>query len=108
MPRFRWWWILVALSLGAGIAVLVWQLRAGPDKILDVATPADGTQVVVYLPDTSQVRLNAASRLICNETQWADNPLVELEGEGWFELVPGSRVRIETKNGVVLANGGQF
>ncbi|MCG8308751.1 MAG: FecR domain-containing protein [Cytophagales bacterium] len=52
-----------------------------------------------FLPDSSRVTLNAASRLEYKAGDWAREREVYLEGEAFFEVVQGSRFRVVSKGG---------
>lgn len=62
----------------------------------------------VKLPDASVVELNAMSTLVFNESKWADNREVSLEGEAFFKVAKGSRFDVKTEDGIVSVLGTQF
>lgn len=70
-----------------------------------------GVKGDVTLPDGSRVRLNSASTLRCPERFAADSRVVELSGEGFFEVVgnPDWPLYVRTPKGVtVKVTGTKF
>ena len=61
-----------------------------------------------YLPDSSQVHLNAASTVVYHKKNWDDNRLVTLEGEAYFKVAKGARFDVETATGIVSVLGTEF
>jgi len=62
----------------------------------------------IILPDNSQVILNATSKLSFNETKWADERALTLEGEAYFKVQKGQTFSVNTAAGVVTVLGTQF
>mgnify|MGYP002622691953 CR=1 FL=1 len=76
-----------------------------------VYTVNPGVKGDVTLPDGSRVRLNSASTLRCPERFAADSRVVELSGEGFFEVVgnPDWPMYVRTPKGVtVKVTGTKF
>jgi len=69
-------------------------------------TTAEKTQL--YLPDSSEVILNAVSKIVYNKNRWANNREVKLEGEAFFKVRKGSKFDVETSMGTVSVLGTQF
>ena len=65
-------------------------------------------KTVVELPDLSEVKLNAQSRLTFNKKSWNKKREVELNGEAYFKVAKGSKFSVITKDGVVTVLGTQF
>ena len=103
----------IGLSMAAGLAVVLlgvwlWQQPA------EVVVPR-GDQRIVTLPDGSTVQLNSDSHLRYRRgfQTWplvpAPQRVVTLEGEAFFEVVPGARpFVVETFNARVEVLGTQF
>lgn len=62
----------------------------------------------VTLPDTSEVMLNAGSKLSYSEKKWNENRNVELEGEAYFKVAKGKKFTVATEQGLVTVLGTQF
>lgn len=62
----------------------------------------------LFLPDKSEVILNAASTISYIEKQWQAHREVKLEGEAYFKVAKGSRFDVVTTSGVVTVIGTQF
>ena len=60
------------------------------------------------LPDGSIVTLNANSRINYDENNFATERILDLQGEAYFEVAPGSNFIVETTNGSVKVVGTAF
>lgn len=67
---------------------------------------AENTEI--FLPDTSQVILNADSELSYSERKWESERNVALEGEAFFKVAKGKRFTVSTHSGTVAVLGTQF
>ncbi len=67
-----------------------------------------GEQLSVFLPDSSEVVLNASSSIKFNEKKWKKDRLVNLEGEAFFKVKKGSKFKVVTNEGTVSVLGTQF
>lgn len=67
-----------------------------------------GEQIVFYLPDSSKVTLNAASKISFNSRNWEKERIVELDGEAFFEVKTGKAFQVFSENGVVEVLGTSF
>ena len=67
---------------------------------------AEKTQI--FLPDQSEVQLNANSSLSYNTEDWKDARSLRLDGEAYFKVAKGSAFVVETAHGVVTVLGTQF
>ncbi len=65
-------------------------------------------KTAVELPDLSQVKLNAQSRLTFNKKSWNKKREVVLDGEAYFKVAKGSKFSVITKDGTVTVLGTQF
>lgn len=67
---------------------------------------AEKTQL--FLPDQSEVELNADSYLSYNTADWKDARNLKLEGEAFFKVAKGSAFTVETDQGIITVLGTQF
>ncbi|WP_196887083.1 FecR family protein [Aureivirga sp. CE67] len=67
-----------------------------------------GEQRIVMLADSSEVILNAKSKLTYQPELWKFERKLKLEGEGYFKVKKGSTFTVETENGSVTVLGTQF
>ena len=95
------------ISVAASIAIL----------IIGWAFFFDGAQVISapnsitlehQLPDASLVILNDGSSIEYSNGTWESTRKVNLEGEAFFKVNPGSTFTVETKKGNVEVKGTQF
>ena len=92
---------LAAASILLAIVLVI------PNKYEKVYTSA-GENKVVYLPDSSKVTLNAASKLTYSDKSWSDKRSLTLDGEAFFEIEKGSDLHVNCKNGKVRVLGTSF
>lgn len=90
-----------AIIITAGIYFFV-QTRS---SVIEVAY-AQQTEVV--LPDDSEVRINAGSKLSYQKNSWNKKRLVKLEGEAYFKVSKGKKFTVSTPIGNVQVVGTQF
>lgn len=62
----------------------------------------------LYLPDSSQVILNAFTKISYKEHLWDFNRQVKLDGEAFFKVAKGSNFDVKTSAGIVSVLGTQF
>lgn len=62
----------------------------------------------LFLPDSSTVILNAASKLTYTQKHWNDHRQVSLEGEAFFQVAKGSRFDVKTASGMITVLGTEF
>ena len=62
----------------------------------------------VLLPDSSKVILNADSKIVFSDKDWATERNVNLEGEAFFEVAKGKKFTVQTAAGQVTVLGTQF
>jgi ferric-dicitrate binding protein FerR (iron transport regulator) len=67
-----------------------------------------GQHLTVYLPDNSRVTLNADSKISYKPCLWFLTRNVKLEGEGFFEVKPGSRFSVKSGQYRVSVLGTEF
>lgn len=73
-----------------------------------VITAPRGEHMSVTLPDGSTAELNAESHIKFNTLRWKNARKVEVSGEVYFEVVPGSRFTVESSHGKVTVLGTSF
>lgn len=93
---------IAAVFAIVALSYVFWQ---GMDTDVNTAI-AEKTQV--FLPDTSEVALNADSFLTYNEQDWRNARTLRLEGEAYFKVAKGSAFVVETDLGDVTVLGTQF
>jgi len=76
------------------------------DEIEEYNTIA-GESVNFYLPDSSQVWLNAKSK-ISHIKNWEDEREINLKGEAYFEVAKGKLFTVKTSQGTVAVLGTKF
>ncbi len=74
----------------------------------ETITTGTGEISFVSLPDNSEVRLNAESKIKYFPRKWEDNRNLSLEGEAFFEVEKGSNFTVETSQGTVQVLGTSF
>lgn len=62
----------------------------------------------VFLPDNSEVILNAQSNLAFNKKTWKENRTLDLDGEAFFKVTKGEKFSVHTSAGIVQVLGTQF
>ena len=67
-----------------------------------------GQQLIITLPDQSQVFLNADSRISYNKILWHLKRGLSLNGEAFFKVQKGSQFDVKTNQGIVSVVGTQF
>ncbi len=67
-----------------------------------------GETETITLPDQSVVVLNASSSLRYNEDDFAENRLLDLEGEAFFEVTKGINFEVVTNQGTIKVLGTSF
>ncbi len=67
-----------------------------------------GEHITFKLPDGSEVTLNSRSSLKFKKSDWDENRIVTLDGEGFFKVKKGSDFLVKTTSGTVEVLGTQF
>jgi ferric-dicitrate binding protein FerR (iron transport regulator) len=62
----------------------------------------------IFLPDSTEIILNASTEITYNKKRWKNNRKVNLKGEAFFKVSKGSKFEVETKVGTVTVLGTQF
>jgi transmembrane sensor len=63
---------------------------------------------ITYLPDSTQITLNAATTVRYQARRWKQNREVALEGEAFFDVRKGSSFTVKTRLGDVTVLGTRF
>ncbi|MCB0465534.1 MAG: FecR family protein, partial [Aequorivita sp.] len=76
---------------------------------LDTSVKTDIAQTETFsLPDTSEVMLNAGSKITYNKKNWANSRELSLDGEAYFKVTKGNKFSVKTVEGTVSVLGTQF
>ena len=67
-----------------------------------------GENLVITLPDDSEVILNAKSKLEYEKNNWNAERNLVLEGEAFFKVNKGSTFTVDSENGKITVLGTQF
>ena len=96
----------LSYAAAAAIVLLIsfWFLNPATTAIQST----NAQQLVHALPDKSEIKLNAASKIAYNKKTWKNNRVVELEGEAFFKVQKGSSFTVKTKAGSVRVLGTSF
>lgn len=101
-PLIRWMGYAAA---AASVALVIIFWTNNPETKI-VAQKAEQTQY--FLPDSSLVRLNAATTASFNAKKWEEERVIQLEGEAFFEVKKGSTFKVKTTRGTVEVLGTSF
>lgn len=94
----------MAAVLVAGIALFYFLFN---DDTVRIDTLA-GEKRQLELPDASVVVVNAFSTISYESDSWAENRLIELEGEAFFDVSKGNSFEVNTPDGIVTVLGTEF
>ncbi len=91
-------------------AVVIFIMLTGSFAYLYETTTkvARGSQLLVSLPDGSRVNINAESKLSYKPYWWFVSRRVELCGEAFFEVKPGSQFTVQSSQNEVMVLGTSF
>lgn len=62
----------------------------------------------INLPNGSTVSLDALSKVSYQEKKWKKNRIINLRGQGYFDVTKGSSFTVKTSNGFIKVLGTQF
>lgn len=97
-----------ALKIAAVLVVLLttgWFIYYNSPTSISTGT---GEIAVYGLPDNSEVRLNAESKIKYYPRKWDGNRSLSLEGEAFFEVEKGQKFEVQTSQGIVQVLGTKF
>jgi len=95
--------IAASLLLLIAPAYYLYSINSTVSKITQVAQTT-----FVDLPDASQVKLSANSKLQYCKTNWNSKRMLTLKGEAYFKVKKGEKFTVKTKLGNVEVLGTQF
>ena len=100
-------WVKTLLPIAAVlVVVLAGFLYFYLDTAITVQT-ASAEKTKLFLPDSTQVILNAFSKVSYNK-KWGEKRNVKMEGEAYFDVSKGSRFDVITDHGTVSVLGTHF
>jgi ferric-dicitrate binding protein FerR (iron transport regulator) len=76
-------------------------------QIESISTQYAETKEII-LPDTSEIRLNAESKISYDEKKWDIKRNISLQGEAFFKVAKGKAFTVTTEQGTVTVLGTQF
>jgi ferric-dicitrate binding protein FerR (iron transport regulator) len=94
-------------SLAASILLIIGILTLVKYSNINITVPR-GEQLTISLPDKSEVILNAESNLTYSKFNWKNHRKIEFEGEAFFKITKGRKLKVNCKNGVVTVLGTSF
>ena len=96
------------MRIAAAIAILI----TGSYLFLNLSNTSYSTELAenteVFLPDQSEVILNAGSKVSFNEKNWDTNREISLKGEAFFKVAKGKKFTVTTSQGTISVLGTQF
>ena len=95
-------------KLAAAIALLIVGSYFYLDNMGESVATGFAERSELRLPDSSEVFLNADSKISYNEKKWDRNREVVLDGEAFFKVAKGERFTVSTVHGPVSVLGTHF
>ncbi|HEY4786843.1 MAG TPA: FecR domain-containing protein [Bacteroidales bacterium] len=77
------------------------------ERITTIIT-SGAQQTSVFLPDSSEVIMNASSKISYNQAQWKTQRTLKLDGEAFFKVKKGSRFEVVSKHCTTEVLGTSF
>lgn len=105
--RARMRTLVWTLSAAAAVILLLWLARGLWPGEATLLSP-EGQRLSFVLPDSSHLHLNAGSRLTYPARRFTAHRYLQLEGEAFFTVQPGSPFVVETPAGRVEVLGTAF
>ncbi len=102
------YWLKPLLKIAAVLIVIISTFFYFFLNISTTVQTAAAEKTELYLPDSSQVILNAFTKVSFKEKKWEGNRQVNLEGEAFFKVAEGSRFDVVTTSGIVSVLGTRF
>lgn len=96
------------LRVAAVIALLLGGSYFYLNTLDDTFTTQYAESKEIVLPDSSEIILNADSKLSYSEKNWDIKRNISLEGEAFFKVAKGKKFTVATKQGTVAVLGTQF
>jgi transmembrane sensor len=98
---------LVKLALAASILILAGISLIMQLTVRNIAVPA-GEHSTVFLPDKSQVELNALSSISYKPLMYKFTRHIKFEGEAFFIVQPGKKFEVVSSKGITRVLGTRF
>lgn len=105
-PTFKRWYnplLKIAAIFIVTLGIYFFQKNTNTNISANVAE-----MIVVKLPDSSMVNLNALSKITYNPKTWQHNREVTLKGEAFFKVAKGRTFDVLTNAGKITVLGTQF
>ncbi|MGZ2368991.1 FecR family protein [Ancylomarina sp. YFZ004] len=101
-PIITFWpyWLAASVAILMGILFLL-PSETGYKSL-------NGEQLAFNLPDGSKVKLNSKSEISFHDKKWDNKRELNLKGEAYFKVIPGSKFKIHTNCGDVSVLGTEF
>jgi transmembrane sensor len=106
LVNMNWTRVLVQTAAVISLLAVTWWFISR-ENIQTYETLA-GEKIEFFLPDSSEVYLNATSKLTVNKSFWESDRRVSLEGEAYFKVKKGSKFEVVSRDGVVSVLGTEF
>lgn len=103
---FNYKWIMSIAAAACFVAVIFY--RSGVNTELIQYATSTAEERVVFLPDSSSVRMNAQTSITFNSNNWKNDREVKMEGIAFYEVKKGSKFTVVTSKGNVQVLGTSF
>lgn len=100
-------WMQVGLKIAAVFAIIIAGI-AYFNSLQTTITTEIAEHKLISLPNNSEVRLNANSKVAYDKNSWNEARTISLEGEAFFKVTKGSTFEVLTPKGTVKVLGTQF
>jgi len=97
----------IKITMAATLAILVGMTILMQLYTKTFTVPA-GQHGSIMLPDHSHVRLNAQTTITYKPILWVFSRKVSLEGEAFFEVIPGKKFAVTSKSAKTVVMGTSF
>ena len=101
-------WTKTLLRIAAALVLMIGGYLLFFHQPVTVMETLAGEKSEFFLPDSSEVTLNAYSRLAYQKRSWKRKREVELDGEAFFKVAKGARFDVNTSAGIISVLGTQF
>ncbi len=101
-------WMLPVFRVAAAVLLLVSVYAIFMNSRSVEYQTMPGEAISFFLPDSTRVDMNALSEISFNKQQWDSKRNVILNGEAFFDVIPGSVFDVQTSNGIIRVVGTEF
>ncbi|MCA6074525.1 FecR family protein [Fulvivirga sedimenti] len=101
-------WLLPVFRVAAAVLLLISAYAVFFNNPLTEYQTRAGEALSFYLPDSTQVDMNAESSVSYSKNEWQAQRTVNLQGEAYFDVIPGSVFDVNTSNGIIRVVGTEF